>query len=173
MIVAIGAVMAKALLVTSVLSEVQTKMSDQGSPVTSSINAIIFSPGNPADLALARGALAHVRRRGYRMVAFASDWSDVDKALDDGRANVVVFGCDVRRGGDDPTAATQALRPPVLTREWVRDIIDHGATPPAGISPETVAAARRLARMVGGNSGGWSRYVKDQGVPEGVLRQDV
>lgn len=53
----------------------------------------------------------------------------------------------------------------IMTRDRVRKIVDDDeATQPIGIDPETIAAARRIARRLAefGNDGS-SRYVQDQG----------
>jgi ABC-type sugar transport system substrate-binding protein len=77
--------------------------------VTSSINAIIFSPGDPTS---AREALAHIQRRGYTSVSFASNWDAVDAALAGGRANVVVFASGTRRAADGGQPSGAALMRP-------------------------------------------------------------
>jgi hypothetical protein len=130
-------------------------------------NAIIYSSGSPVDLAATRAALAHVRRRGYTLAAYACNWAAVDRALADHRAQVVVFANNESPAVDD--TATQRL----LTPERMRQIVDAGATPPAGVDPESVAALRRIARLIAGNSGKASRYVKGKGVSKGVLHRDA
>jgi hypothetical protein len=156
MIVAARTVVADALSVNEVFSEAHL-MSIGGVPVT---NAIIYCPGSPVDLAGTRAALAHVRRRGYTLAAYTCNWAAVDRALANRRAQVVVFA-------DNEAPADEAATQSLLTPERMRRIVDAGATPPAGVDPEAVAALRRIARLIAGNSGRASRCVKGEGVPKG------
>jgi hypothetical protein len=46
--------------------------------------------------------------------------------------------------------ASGPVSPEHLTMEQVRDVVEHDATPPAGIDPATVDACRRIVRLLGG-----------------------
>jgi len=102
-------------------------------------------------------------QRGYGFVALMRD---VDRALDLLRRRIVsavIFPGRTRRGRpvrdpepsiDDTAVLTIQVPAPravgrrvvPLTAEWVRELIDSDATAPTGLDPESIAAARRIAR---------------------------
>lgn len=133
--------------------------------MTSLNGVIIFSrTGIPLDVAAARRTLAHVRRRGYKIVAVVREWGLVDQALASKTAHVVVFARG-ERGVEMSNETTRRLPSAAdLTRERVRQIVDCDATVPIGLDPEMVAAARQIAsRLAQADAGGPSPSVQDQG----------
>lgn len=128
------------------------------------VSAIIFSPADtPLDVDEAARSLAHAKRRGYFLLAIVREESILEELLAGGAAQVVIFAYRARRHGapfvDDPTQLNQILPPsvrfrthrrrPGISRERVHTILNDGeATRPVGIDPETISAARRIARRL-------------------------
>jgi hypothetical protein len=144
--------------------------------VTKAVSAIIFSPADtPLDIVEAERSLAHAKRRGYFLLAIVREESVLEELLVSKAAQVVIFAYRARRCAgpfvDDPTSLNPMLPPsvrfrthrrlPLMSRERVRSILTDGeATRPVGIDPETIAAARRIARSL---AAGASPIVQDQG----------
>lgn len=124
--------------------------------------ALIFVPEEqPIDDRVAGG---WVVRRGYKLVALLRKWRFVEEMLARGEANVVVFGGVRDPGGEttrdlsqmnragiwDSAADTQRLAP--ARRGWnaerLAQVIDGDGPVPQGLDPETIAAARRIARAL-------------------------
>jgi hypothetical protein len=118
--------------------------------------AIVYVDADVAiDQNYAHKCYRQVERRGYEFGALLRDWTHVDGMLTAGQASAVLFVepdrvadlktrdlSEYRRTGcDEPT-----VRLP--TREEVAAALEGRAEPPCGIDPATIAAARRIARML-------------------------
>jgi hypothetical protein len=118
------------------------------------MKAIIFGPDEDSCSEESRRELAerkaHIRRRGYNLVAYASSIDMVLSALAEGAAQVVLFAHAEGAGAPRMTAGDSIafLRPRPLTPARVRAIVEMDATGPIGLDPETIAAARRISRRL-------------------------
>lgn len=133
--------------------------------------AIIFiRPGVSDDAERTREGLEHAERQGYGFVALIRDWDQVLDLVCRRLFSVVVFGrprasrlSDVsdegetrelprRMVGEQTVTLPRSAIP--LSRDRVRELLDTDVTAPIGLDPETLAAARRLARHFAQCAGG-------------------
>jgi hypothetical protein len=134
--------------------------------------AIIYIPADRVNVSpLAQQCLEHCERRGYKLHTIFRHWAYVDWALGTGAATVVVLPSAVaehRAGGRPPGPddentcrlpnrarlfdrnVPRGVYTPRLSEAQMREVLDGNRLPPAGFDPETVAAARRIARHLNG-----------------------
>lgn len=133
------------------------------------ITAVVYVPPDlPRDGHWADLGEQYIARRGYTFIDVYRTKADIMQVLRNGTATLVVFA---RRSHWDPTWQVPAefvdeetrrlppLLPPPLParvrerngainwgRERVKELIDGNGPVPRGLDPESVAAARRIAR---------------------------
>lgn len=133
-------------------------------PVLVHTIAIIFiPPGHPHDGVLVLACMEHLVRRAYEFCTILRDWDAVTAHLAAGTAQVVILATRTHRAGEagrvevvdeEETRIMRQRNAAIgrhhvaapLTESAVHRIIYNGAPAPVGMDPESIAAARRIAR---------------------------
>lgn len=128
--------------------------------------AIFVQAGRPIDLDLAHQCIDHCRRRGYQLLEIFRDYDEALDAVESGEASVVVHvpaisgdsKMRMRNSSPDEERTRRLPRnvvplsrrnaPPVkgMSAAEVRAVLDSDGPAPAGLDPEAIAAARRIAQ---------------------------
>lgn len=140
-------------------------------------HAVVLVPhGKSVTGNIAKRIWKYCTGRDYELIALVRDWPAAGRMLDAGQANIVVMQAeepspaadgetvrlwpDAEPGAEAPTRDLGAVRRRAagnsrfvsgrLPRERVRELLDGPGevTGPMGIDPETIAAARRIARSL-------------------------
>jgi len=122
-------------------------------------DAVVYLPDDVEDDRglLARRGIAHAERRGYRLVGVLRDLTLVLRLA--GEGTVVVFTrhahwasrrpeIDGELVGEETCRLIPLIRPGGEAIARVGEILDGVAPVPTGLDPESIAAARRIARRL-------------------------